>query len=68
MCSTCDYFNVDIKCSSYKSVISFVEGLVLNKNIYQELCLHQGFLRWFRDPIWVPENENRVPRIRENYV
>jgi len=25
------------------------------------------FLRCFRDPIWVPRIENRVPRIRENY-
>ena len=25
------------------------------------------FLRYFRDPIWVPRIENRVPRIRGNY-
>jgi len=33
----------------------------------QRICIGQGFLRCFRDPIRVPRIENRVPRIRENY-
>jgi len=49
-----------------------------DKHLYQFFqrlvaCLHflniytQGFLRRFRDPIWVPRISNRVPRIRESY-
>jgi len=29
--------------------------------------LGPGFLRCFKDPIWVPRIENRVPRFKENY-
>jgi len=32
-----------------------------------KVCINQGFLRRFRDPIRVPRIENRVPRIRENH-
>ena len=28
---------------------------------------YQGILRCFRDPIRVPRNSNRVPKVRENY-
>jgi len=31
------------------------------------MCLNSVFLRCFRDPIWVPRIENRVPRISENH-
>jgi len=34
-------------------------------NFVKNLCLHQGFLRCFRDPIRVPSIENQVLRIRE---
>ena len=35
--------------------------------MYQHIVYCKIFLSRFRDPIWVPRIENRVPRIRENY-
>ena len=33
------------------------------------MCVKSGFfLKRFRDPIWVPKNENWFSRIREDYV
>ena len=31
-------------------------------------CKNRVFSRRFRDPVRAPKNENRVPRIRENFV
>jgi len=37
------------------------------ENLDVIIHLTRGFLRRFRDPIRVPRNSNRVPRITENY-
>jgi len=61
LASTCYNKLVNIKKHS-----KFFFNIVSPNNVI--IAIHtQGFLRRFRDPIWVPRISNRVPRIRENY-
>ena len=67
--STRGWFIVNRSCTCNRTCAILAGGTLCTshgKHVFKKYI--QGFLMCFRDPIRVPRIENRVPRIRENYI